>query len=412
MVIGEYPVPPPSTENPRAYPVVFYPDARSAGAAMAVELAHGEERRAVDVTVRPVSAVRITGRVIGPREVIAGLVVRLLPAGSESLGVGFEQATALVGSDGTFTMVGVPAGRYILDARTTVTALSAGGGGSNPASIPRTPGSVSNTGGITASAATVRWAPDGTMFGTSYTQREVAYSASRAIDVSDSGLSDTVLELSRGGSISGRVAREDGTSLPGTLSVWVEPADGNPALGGSWTDREVGRRPDAAFSIEGLQRGEYFLRASAGGLLVKAIVADVDRTDRPIASEPGVSVGGVVITLTNRAATLFGQVRDHQGVAAAREAAVVLFPVDRTLWTRFGLSPPRIRSVTYFGSQGYRMTGVPAGEYLVIALDPTSRDGWHAPGFFEAAASLATRVTLTWGTSSELNLRIQRVQPK
>jgi hypothetical protein len=68
--------------------------------------------------------------------------------------------------------------------------------------------------------------------------------------------------------------------------------------------------------------------------------------------------------------------------------------------------------VTYFGSQGYRMTGVPAGEYLVIALDPTSRDGWHAPGFFEAAASLATRVTLTWGTSSELNLRIQRVQPK
>ncbi len=404
LIVGQYAPPPPISGRLQAYPSLFYPNARSLTDAARVILANGEERRNIDFSLQPGPTVQISGRIIGPSDVVSGLVVRLLPQGAEDFGNASEQATSLVGPDGAFTLVGVPAGGYTLLARTSFSYLSSGGG----IALPATPGMVSDlpTYGNTVST------PAGASFVNRLTRGHEAYFARVEVTVGSQNVSNLDVELQRGAAITGRIVREDGMRLPATLSVWVEPATGDPALGGSASHRDVGRDPAGGFSIKGLQRGEYLLRVFAGGgFLVKSIAADGDYTSRPFDATPGSDITNVIVTLTDRVPTLSGAVRDREG-GVVKQGAVIVFPVDREQWTRFGLDPPRIKAVTYLGSRGYQVPRLPAGEYYAIAVESQMRDAWHDPRFFSAAAPLATRVILSWGASSAQDLTIQRVTLK
>ncbi len=407
LVIGQYATPPaPINGQLRVYPPIFFANAPSIANATAVHIANGEEKRSIDFSVQPVRASQLSGRVTGPPEVLAGLVVRLLPEGTETLlTAGFEQATSLVRSDGTFTMVGVPPGRYTLEARTTVSGMSFSGHVLAPQVLTPTPGLVSME-AVTASFVTVESTVGSASFGTRYTTGHEAYAGSLAVTVGASDVSNLVVPMTRGVKISGRVIREDGAPLPDRLSVGVEPANGDPVLAGPPSDRTVARNPAGTFSIQGLKAGAYFLRVFPG--LVKSITADGDYTNRPFDTTSGSDITDIVITITDKPATLSGVVRDRQGTAT-REGAVILFPAERELWTRFGVDPPRIRVGTYFGTRGYQMTLLPAGEYYVIAVEPSHRNAWHDPRFFAAAAPLATRVTLAWGTPAVQDLTIRQV---
>jgi hypothetical protein len=102
-----------------------------------VEVRAGEERYGIDLQLRPVGAFRVSGSIDGPRDVIDGLTVRLIPAGLDALGLGAEVATTLVGSDGRFMFLNVPSGRYtIISGRTATELVYAGGLSSN---LPRAP---------------------------------------------------------------------------------------------------------------------------------------------------------------------------------------------------------------------------------------------------------------------------------
>ena len=93
LVVGITPCPPPPTPASfQAYPPLFYPNASSASSATPIDLEGGDDRQNVDFELQPVSTVRISGRVTGPADATAGLVLRLLPEGSENLGQG-EVAT-------------------------------------------------------------------------------------------------------------------------------------------------------------------------------------------------------------------------------------------------------------------------------------------------------------------------------
>jgi hypothetical protein len=408
LVIGQYATPPPVGGTQQAYPIVFYPNARSVAGATPVDLADGEEKHNIDFALQPVPTARISGRVTGPADAIAGMVLRLLPEGSETLGGGSEQATALVDSDGGFAFIGVPAGRYTIDARSSVSELAVRGtpiGGG----LPSTPGMISE--GSTFMA--IPSAPRGTMFQTRYTTDREAYSARFDVTVGSDDVLNVIVALQRGGTISGKIVQEGGRRLPSTVSVWVEPASGNPELGPRARLGEPGSPPAGEFAIQGLQQGQYFLRVLAGaGLVVKSIAAGGgDYTDRPFEAVPGTDITDVVVTLTDKAGTLSGAVRDRHGTAV-REAAIILFPADHTLWTRFGLRPPRIQAVTCFGSQGYQIRRLPQGDYDVIAVDVARMDAWRDPRFFASAAPLATRVTLEWGGSKVQDLTLSEVTIK
>ncbi len=119
--------------------------------------------------------------------------------------------------------------------------------------------------------------------------------------------------------------------------------------------------PEGLFQSRVYRRGRTFLRAFPG--VVKSIAADGDYTNRPFDTTSGSDITDVVITITDKPATLSGVVRDRQGTNI-REGAVIVFPAERALWTNFGVEPLPIRTATYFGVRGYQIPSLPAGEYV------------------------------------------------
>ncbi len=109
------PPPAPSAGGIRqVYPLTFHPSARAIGETTPIEVGAGDEKTSIDVQLRPVPAFRVSGRLDGPAEAVARMTLRLMAAGTETLGRGIEQATALVANDGTFTFLNVPGGSYTL----------------------------------------------------------------------------------------------------------------------------------------------------------------------------------------------------------------------------------------------------------------------------------------------------------
>ena len=230
----------------------------------------------------------------------------------------------------------------------TVSGVSFGGHVLTPGVVTPTPGMVP-LGDVTASFSSFESSFGRASFGTRITSGHEAYSARVAVTVGSANVSILVIELTRGVKISGRVIRDDGAALPDRLTVSVEPANGDPVLAGLPADRTVARKPGGTFSIEGLLAGAYLSSSLPG--VVKSIAADGDYTNRPFDTTSGSDITDVVITITDKPATLSGVVRDRQGTNI-REGAVIVFPAERALWTNFGVEPLPIRTATYFGVRG------------------------------------------------------------
>jgi hypothetical protein len=131
-----------------------------------------------------------------------------------------------------------------------------------------------------------------------------------------------------------------------------------------------------------------------------------DYTHAPFDATAGIDAAGVVVTLIDSMQTVRGNVA---GVPAGREAAVLVFPVDRRRWTNYGLQSPLIRTGRVANDGTYQLT-LPAGEFFVAALDASQADAWPDVAFLEAASREATRVSLTWGESRSQALRFAEIR--
>ena len=91
------------------------------------------------------------------------------------------------------------------------------------------------------------------------------------------------------------------------------------------------------------------------------------------------------------------------------KSAVIVFPADRRLWTNFGWRPTRLRSARSATDGSFTIDALPAGDYLVVAVDVGQVDAWNDPKFLESASAVATLATLEWGVRATVDLVLRDV---
>jgi len=382
------PTPPPADgQRLFAYPSVYYPAAPSAATATVVTVASGNERTGVDLQVKPVPMVKVSGTVVGGTGPSANFPLRLLPQGAEDLGRTGDVAGTLTDAGGAFTFLTVPAGDYVLkvvqiprpavaSALTTsfaigsgMTVMTSGSPSPEPPPIPAEP---------------TLW-------------------AAVPVSIGDTDVSGMSVVLRTGLRVSGRVEFEGAAERPAPaqlsrIPVLIEPVDGQ-------LDRSVTPpgRIDAKgqFTSYGVPGGRYYVRAPTapqGWTFKGAFLGERDISDVPLELD-ATDVSDVILTFTDRPASLSGTVQLTE--RSARDGvAVIVFPADSKAWMDTGANPRRMRRVATSAS----------GAYNVAAVSEAVAGDWQDPAFLEQLTAGAAHVQIGDGEAATQSLRVQEIR--
>jgi hypothetical protein len=223
------------------------------------------------------------------------------------------------------------------------------------------------------------------------------------VTVFDSDVEGVLVLTQPGASVTGElVYDEPPPDSPQPIMVVAQPL-GRRGFGGAWSQTKTA--PDGSFTLKGLFQPRVIrvMNTPRGYSLSAISYEGVDITDRPTEFKPG-ATGRVVLTLTRRASELSGRILDGQGKPIL-EATVVAFSDDRSQWFE-------IASTTRFGGTDdkgeYRLGGLRAGRYLVIAMPRDKRPQGFQEGseVWEALAKQATLVTVGDNERKTLDLRL------
>jgi len=389
LVVGRYTVPPPPAPDGQrtAYPIAFFPNVATPADATPVELAVSEDRPGIDFQLQPVRAARVSGVVQGPADAVGNLLLRLVPVGLEELGQGSEAATTVSLTDGRFTFLDVPAGSYVLEMRHALLELTYASMNNVRTALPAPVPFPTRM----AAAFGVAGAEPGVAGSSLQDWADTSYWAQLRLDVAGRDLDDVTLALRRPVTVSGRIEWAPGQKPTYQPRPALEPADGRRSLG-RLSPKGGPLGGSATFTIEGLMAGEYVLRVS--GVTIESIAWDgQDYTDRPFDGSAGRDVTGVVVTVANASSSISGIVSDRN-VPLTSGAAVIAFPVERERWSNYGLNPTRLKSVLTTTDGRYRVDGLPAGEYYLLAVPASQERAWLDPAFLAARAAQASRVRI------------------
>jgi hypothetical protein len=355
------------------YPTTFHPSAAAIAGADTLTIKAGDDRSGVNVVLRPVTMVSVSGTLTGPDGPAANFAVHLIPefaAGTEFEPLHFALTTT--NAKGAFSFVAVSPGPYVIKAWRRQQGLVSG-----REALP----------------------PDTTLW------------AESPLTVGDTPVSGVSLTLQPGGVLSGRV-RFDGAaqppmagSLQPTLSVAFEPR-WSLAFG---TRLGVYVSPSFEFTTLGLPSGKYFVNlpnqfsaSMRGWFFESAMREGRDLTVVPIALE-GHPIGDITITFSDRRSELTGTVLDKNG-RPDPAAVVLVFPADYRAWIQNGLSPMAARAEAASQAGTFSIPLRP-GDYLVAAIDEDMLGSWRRPGTIETVARTATAVAIARGDSKRMDLR-------
>ena len=380
----------------------YHPSATTVGQAESVTVGSGEERTGVDVALKLVPSVSISGRLIGPDGPVENFMLHLTPTDTGEMSNDPDVATAVTASDGSFMFFGVPAGQYLIQTvrmpRPMVTGAATmviNQGGGNMSFTTTMGGAVGGT--VAPPAANA----DPTL----WTATPIALGAE--------DVRDLTIALSTGLKVSGRTEFQGSAERPladrlAQVTVTVESADGRTRAGMA----PARLQPNGLFTTQGVPPGKYLLRVMnpPGGWGVRSIMlGGVDASDTAVDLEDK-DLSGAVITFTDRISSLSGTVKGPQG-APDDAAAVVIFPADNRAWMNYGINPRRVRMNRTSKSGTYSFNGLPEGDYYVIAIGEEVAGEWQDPRFLEAMTREATRVTIAEGDKRAIDLERRGVRP-
>jgi hypothetical protein len=284
-----------------------------------------------------------------------------------------------VGMKGQVEFFGVPPGRYMLHAM----------------QIPRTPETALGGRGGTGALGLLPTEP--TLW------------ASVPVSVETENVTGLKVMLREAPRVQGRVEFEGSAARPTATQLTQIALTLEPAMPASRTNQPGRGRVDATatFATTGVVPGKYIIRMTgptSPWRLKSIAVGTRDVTDLPIDIDSDFS--DVVITMTDRPiARLYGTVRTMQG-GGDPTASVIAFPTDKRYWTEFGSGGRRLQSVGVSKTGAYDLSGLPAGEYFVIAVRDAVATEWQDPELMESFARSAARVQIADGDRRVLDLRV------
>ena len=411
-----------------AYAPVFYPGATTSSMATAVTLGAGEERTGVDVSLRLVRTTTVEGMVVVP-EGIAPQNVQLMiqPTGADA-GTAMMTIETLMGQrvvpgpDGKFKYTSLAPGQYSSTARAT-----RGSGPVPPPPPPPPPPGAGGGGGAGAQVMTFTARATGgeapMVFVTDGPAAQadpnaIPYWASVDVTVDGSPINGVALTLQPGMTVSGKVEFRSGVVRPGadfkSIQLNLLPAPGaNPVINMGGTQFRIDEKGN--FTITGVVPGRYrlngFLRnpvpqtgpgAGDPWYIGSAMVKGQDVMDVPLTIAPNENLSGAVVTFTDTIQTVEGTLALASG-RPAPDFTIVVFSSDKRFWLT---NSRRIRSVRPATDGGFRVNGLPPGEYRLAAVTDVRPEELTDSAFLEQLVGASIPITLAPGEKKKQDVKI------
>jgi hypothetical protein len=336
------------SEDRSGYAPTYYPGTANPAEAQRFTVKLGQEIASADFAMIPTRLAQVSGTAVDSQGKPLSGMVSLMP----------RQPVIMVGGgapvrpDGSFAISSVVPGEYTIVART------AGPGG----------------------------------------ESEIAMAP---LQVTGGDITGISLQTTKGATLRGLVTFEGGTTTGDPTTVMISGMSAEPGLmlPGSPPARV---NQDGTFELRGLV-GSRLIRAGAsrGGWTLKAVIINGrDVTDTPLEFKGTEETVNAQIILTGRQTSLSGTVVDSRG-DPAKDYMVIVFPDDRQ---RVGYASRFLRNARGDQEGRYRIQGLPAGEYLAVAV-PSSQDiEWNNPDVLEQLRPGATRFSLAEGEKKTVQL--------
>jgi hypothetical protein len=139
------------------------------------------------------------------------------------------------------------------------------------------------------------------------------------------------------------------------------------------------------------------------GWTVRAVrYRGVDVTDSGIEFRANENVSDIELELTNRVTELGGVVTNGRA-EAIKDYTVIVFPQDREKWmpgSRY------VRSGRPDQDGRFKLSGLPPGDYYIVAVDYLDQDNWTEIENLERARAKATSVSVNEGETKSVDLKL------
>jgi len=353
------------SEDRNGYATTYYPGTPVATESQRVRVAEGQEIQQITFNMSSTRVAVISGNATNSagKPINRGFIT-LISYGESGAQMGFGSQLK---PDGSFSFTSVAPGEYRV-------------------SVQYTPDSDGNGNPFAGG-------PPGTEY------------ASVPLTITGRDVTGLTLVTTLGGSAKGKLTFEGSTPAsvsPAAISVGAAPASA--ALNNMMSGGSARVRDDWTFEVTGLfDRRRFRINTPPTGWYLKSVTQDgTDVTDTGIDFSQGQKISNVEIVLTQRAATLSGTVQDAREKPVT-DFVVVAFSADSSRW---GYLTRYVRSARPNQDGRFSVTGLPADEYFVVALDYVESGEESDPEQLEKWKSLATRVTVADGESKPLTLKL------
>ncbi|TAK17181.1 MAG: hypothetical protein EPO35_03640 [Acidobacteria bacterium] len=363
------------------FQTTFHPAAVTLTAAAPVEVAAGDDRTGIDVSVQPVRATAVSGTIFAGGTPASGARLRLVPAGVSSDMALFDTAVTQTDALGRFTFPAVPVGNYTLISLTDPVAAR-----------PPTSGIVHNEPGGPGA-----W-------------------LSEAIGVGPDGVKDLAFTLKPGLSVRGQVEFVGASPRPteadlARLTLGLRAARPRARADIAGGGAQAIPTPLGTFAAIGIPPGQYVMQVLSfppgfPWRIQSVMIGGRDAADLPI--DVSEDLSNVRVIFTDQPAAITGRVTSTDPADAA--IAVMLFPSDRSLWADARALGRRFRLARSAVSGEFAIPNVPPGEYLIAAVHDVRTANWPDVSFLTTLVPDATALRIAPGQRVSVELTAKGIR--